>query len=255
MSYTDAISRISQIQDQIASVRSAFTPTAAQSATAGTTATTATTPATAGGTAASATVPTSFADTLSGAMGSTPTTSSLALTPGLPTTAAASGLTATGLTTPGLTTTAASGGAGLPAGASSTLTSDQQQFASRLSADTGLDPGVVSAWVLAEESGGAAGARQSAGNNDWLNIGYTGSGTFGSGDAVWSDPLSAADATAGWLKGQNTIPGYGTASSGVQGILGTAGMAPADQIAALQRSGWAASGYPQLASLYQQVAG
>jgi hypothetical protein len=245
MSYTDAISRISQIQDQIASMRSAFTPTAAQPATAGTTATAAATPATAGAVGASAPVPTSFADTLSGAMGSTPTTSSFALTPGLPTTAVASGLTPT----------AATGGAGLPAGASSTLTSDQQQFASRLSADTGLDPGVVSAWVLAEESGGAAGARQSASNNDWLNIGYTGSGTFGSGDSVWSDPVSAADATAGWLKGQNTIPGYGTASSGVQAILSTAGMAPTDQIAALQRSGWAASGYPQLASLYQQVAG
>jgi len=134
------------------------------------------------------------------------------------------------------------------------LTTGQQQFASRLATDTGLDPGVVSAWVLAEESGGAAVSRQSAGNNDWLNIGYTDSGTFGSADSIWSDPTKAADATAGWLKGQNTIPGYGTASSGIQGILSTAGQPASVQIAALQNSGWASSGYPSLPSLYQQVA-
>ena len=80
-------------------------------------------------------------------------------------------------------------------------------------------------------------------NNDWLNIGYTDSGTYGSADSVWSDPITAADATAGWLKGQNTIPGYGTASSGIQAILSTAGQPPAAQIAALQSSGWASSGY------------
>ncbi len=149
----------------------------------------------------------------------------------------------------------ATGSAPLPASAGTMLTSAQQQFASRLASDTGLDPGVVSAWVLAEESGSAAVGRQSAGNNDWLNIGYTDGGTYGSTDTVWSDPVTAADATAGWLKGQNTIPGYGTASSGIQAILSTAGQAPATQIAALQTSGWASSGYPSLPSLYQQVAG
>ena len=143
----------------------------------------------------------------------------------------------------------------LPVGASTMLTSGQQQFASRLASDTGMDPGVVSSWVLAEESGGAAVARQSAGNNDWLNIGYTGSGTYGAGGSQWSDPVAAADATAGWLKGQNTIPGYGTASTGIQSILATAGQPASAQIAALQGSGWASSGYPTLASLYQQVTG
>jgi hypothetical protein len=135
------------------------------------------------------------------------------------------------------------------------LTSAQQTFAARLAADTGLDGGVVSAWLLAEESGGAAVSRQASNNNDWLNIGYTDGGTYGSSDSIWSDPTAAADATAGWLKGQNTIPGYGTASSGVQAVLGTAGQAPATQIAALQNSGWASSGYPSLPSLYQQIAG
>jgi hypothetical protein len=135
------------------------------------------------------------------------------------------------------------------------LTSNQQQFASRLASDTGMDPGVVSAWLLAEENGSAATSRQSAGNNDWLNIGYTDSSTYGSSDAIWSNPTTAADATAGWLKGQNTIPGYGTASSGIQGILSTAGQPAATQISAIQGSGWASSGYPDLTELYQQVEG
>jgi hypothetical protein len=152
-------------------------------------------------------------------------------------------------------TTATTGTSGLPAKAGTMLTSAQQTFATRLAADTGLDSGVVSAWLLAEESGGAAVSRQSANNNDWLNIGYTDSGTYGSADNIWSDPSAAADATAGWLKGQNTIPGYGTASSGIQSVLSTAGQSPQAQISALQNSGWASSGYPSLPSLYQQVAG
>jgi hypothetical protein len=240
MSITDAVSRIGQIQDQITSLRVAFTPPAAATASpAGATGaqaagmtTALASPAAASATgAATGTTPTSFSDVLSSAMSPAPT----------------------GLTAP-TGPTAATGAAGLPTRASSLLTSDQQQFAARLAADTGLDSGVVSAWLLAEESGGAAASRQSASNNDWLNIGYTGSGTFGAADAVWSDPVSAADATAGWLRGQNTIPGYGTASSGIQAILATAGQPPAVQISALQTSGWAGSGYPDLPSLYAQVA-
>ena len=152
-------------------------------------------------------------------------------------------------------TTATAGTTGLPAKAGTMLTSGQQTFATRLAADTGLDSGVVSAWLLAEESGGAAVSRQASNNNDWLNIGYTDSGTYGSADNIWADPAAAADATAGWLKGQNTIPGYGTASSGIQSILSTAGQSPQAQISALQNSGWASSGYPSMPSLYQQVAG
>jgi hypothetical protein len=155
----------------------------------------------------------------------------------------------------GTSSTSATGSATLPSSASTMLTSDQQQFASELASKTGLDSGVVSAWLLAEESGSAAVSRQSANNNDWLNIGYTDSGTYGSADSVWSNPTTAADATAGWLQGQNTIPGYGTASSGIQAIVGTAGQSPQAQISALQNSGWASSGYPSLPSLYQQVAG
>jgi hypothetical protein len=217
MSFTDAVSRVSQIQSQIASLQTAFDPSVAAATTQGAAGTSAT---------ATGTGSTSFAAALAQAQQ----------------VGAASDV-------------ASSGGAALPAGAQTQLTSDQQQFASELATQTGLDPSVVSAWLLAEESGGAAQSRQAQNNNDWLNIGYTDSGTYGSADSVWSNPVSAADATAGWLRGQNTIPGYGTASSGIQNILSTAGQPASVQISALQNSGWASSGYPSLPSLYQQVAG
>jgi hypothetical protein len=215
MSYTDAVSRVSQIQTQIASLQTAFDPSVAAATSAGSTTGVAST-----GTDSAGTDSSSFASALAQAQDTGPAT----------------------------------GGAGLPTSAQTMLTSDQQQFASRLAAETGLDPGVVSAWLLAEESGGAAQSRQSQNNNDWLNIGYTDSATYGSSDSIWSNPATAADATAGWLKGQNTIPGYGTASSGIQAILTTAGQPASTQISALQNSGWASSGYPDLPSLYSQVA-
>jgi hypothetical protein len=150
---------------------------------------------------------------------------------------------------------APSAGATLPAAASTALTSSQQQFASTLSADTGLNPSVVTAWLLSEESGGAAQTRQAAGNNDWLNVGYTDSATFGAQDPVWSDPVTAANATAQWLQGQNSVAGYGTASAGVQGILQSVGQTPAAQVQAIQNSGWASGGYPDLMSRYEEVSG
>ena len=162
---------------------------------------------------------------------------------------------ATGLLAGVLSGTTAGSSVSLSSQAKSELTSDQQTFASRLVADTGLNPNVVSAWLLAEENGSAATTRQSQSNNDWLNIGYTDSGTVGAGDSVWSDPTSAADATAAWLKGQDSVAGYGTASSGIQAIMDTVGQSPEAQISAIRNSGWASSGYPELASLYTQVSG
>jgi hypothetical protein len=240
--YAAAVSRIDQIQSQVTGLQTAFSPSASASGGAGLTTGAAGASTAVGGAASSATI----ADSLgtgasSGSSGTFASALSGAMT-------GVAGSTALSTLSTGATTA-------LPAGASKLLTSDQQQFASRLATQTGLDPGVVSAWLLAEESGGAAQSRQTQGNNDWLNIGYTDSGTFGSSDSVWSDPTTAADATAGWLKGQDTIPGYGTASSGIQAIVGTAGRPPADQIAALQGSGWASSGYPSLTSLYSQVTG
>jgi len=139
--------------------------------------------------------------------------------------------------------------------AAAPLTAGQSAFVSRLAADTGLSAGVITAWALAEESGSAAASRQQAGNHDWLNIGYTDAGTYGAGAGVWKDPVAAADATAGWLRGGATIPGYGRASQGVQQILRAAGQSPTAQIGAIQRSGWASSGYPDLPGLYSQYGG
>ena len=219
MSISDVTARVAMINSELSNLATAFTPSANTAAS-----TTTSSPGTAGASM-------SFSSQLSSA------------------------ITGTTGTTAAAGSTAATGTGSLPANAGTMLTSSQQTFASRLAADTGLDSGVVSAWLLAEESGGAAVSRQASNNNDWLNIGYTDSGTYGSSDNIWADPSAAADATAGWLKGQNTIPGYGTASSGIQSILSTAGQAPEAQISALQNSGWASSGYPSLPSLYQQVAG
>ncbi len=247
MSLIDALDRIAAIQSEIAPLLGGTPATASSAATAST----ATTPT---ATAASTATSPSFATLLSQAQGVPSNTAALPTAATLPTAAATTTLpVATQLG-------AATGGAGIVgAGATlpgaSLLTSGQQQFGAELAAQTGLDPGVVSAWMLAEESSGAAGSRQSANNHDWLNIGYTDSGTYGAQASVWSNPVTAADATAGWLKGQDTIPGYGTAAPGVQAILSTAGQPPATQIAALQNSGWASSGYPDVPQLYQQVTG
>lgn len=227
MSIADATSRISAIQAQITAITSAFDPRAAS-------------------TAGSAAAPSTGTSTFASALATAQASAGGALTGGSAVSTAAD-LGASAALPSGAS-------AALTSGAAAQLTSAQQQFAARLAAQTGLNTGVVSAWLLAEESGSAAQSRQAANNNDWLNIGYTDSGTYGSADSVWSNPVTAADATAGWLKGQNTIPGYGTASAGIQAILATAGQDPSAQISALQSSGWASSGYPSLPSLYQSVA-
>lgn len=255
MSYTDALNRIGLIDTQLAALEGSSAAAAALG-TGGQTSSTATSTSGSGAT--------SFADALASAQAS-PTDASTA-TPAdtTPVTGAdaASDATAPLAATTAVPVTTAPAISGAPTTASpvtltpaatAQLTTGQQQFVSRLAQDTGLDPQVVSAWVLAEESGSAATARQSTSNNDWLNVGYTDSATYGADDSVWSDPITAADATAGWLEGENTISGYGTASAGVQSILGTAGAPAATQIAAIQDSGWASSGYPDLPALYAQM--
>ncbi len=214
MPYTDAVTRVAQIQAQFAALQTAFTPTASTSAT-------------------------SSASSTRGHGNLDDRREQLRQRP-------RSGRRTTGTQTTGSST--------LSAKAQSMLTTDQQQFATRLAADTGLSTQVIAAWMLAEESSGAAQSRQSANNNDWLNIGYTDSGTYGSSDSIWSNPVTAADATAGWLKGQDTIPGYGHAAAGIQAIMQTAGQSAQAQMSAIENSGWASGGYPELAQLFSQVA-
>ena len=145
------------------------------------------------------------------------------------------------------------GAVGLPAHAAGMLTPGQQQFATQLAAQTGMDPQVVASWMLAEESGGAATSREAQGNHNWLNIGWTDSGRYGTAGAVWSDPIAAANATAGWLKGQDTVAGYGRASAGVQSILTSAGQPPERRSPRSSTPGWASSGYPDLPGVYRMV--
>jgi hypothetical protein len=122
---------------------------------------------------------------------------------------------------------------------STILTSGQEKFAGRLAELTGLDPRVVSAWELAEESGGAAQAREAAGNFNWLNIGYFDSGAGKIAfDKAFGDPVSAAEQTADFLKGK-----WGGASTGIRAILDTVGKDPQQQMSAIANSGWASSHY------------
>lgn len=132
----------------------------------------------------------------------------------------------------------------------SLLNANQSAFAGELVKQTGLDPGVVAAWLLAEEPAAATSAPNGA--NNWLNIGATGSGNFGGSNSAWSNPTTAADLTASWLKG-SSIPGFGAASSGIRSILSSAGQSPSAQIHALQTSGWAGSGYTTLPAIYSTV--
>src|SRR5262249_4811639 len=94
--------------------------------------------------------------------------------------------------------------AGVPIRVSSSLlTSGQEIFAGKLAELTGLDPRVIAAWTLAEESGSAAQGRQAASNFNWLNIGYFDSGAGQIAfDKSFGDPVSAAEQTARFLKGQ-----------------------------------------------------
>ncbi|MGZ4260426.1 MAG: hypothetical protein ACXVR0_08915 [Solirubrobacteraceae bacterium] len=137
---------------------------------------------------------------------------------------------------------------------STILTSGQEKFAGRLAQLTGLDPRVISAWELAEESGGAAQAREAAGNFNWLNIGYFDSGAGKIAfDKAFGDPVTAAEQTADFLKGK-----WGGASSGIRAILNTVGRDPQEQMSAIANSGWASSHYgggANLRATYDELGG
>jgi len=109
----------------------------------------------------------------------------------------------------------------------------QAEFAANLAKDTGLSPRVVAAWVRQE--GG-----NPNGDNNWLNIGWTGSGPAQVTNAPdWQNPKTAAKATADWLRGKfGQQYGY-VASGGIQSILGSVGAGDRQQINAITNSGWA----------------
>jgi hypothetical protein len=129
---------------------------------------------------------------------------------------------------------------------SSLLTPGQAKFAGRLAELTGLDPHVVAAWELAEESGSAAQGREAASNFNWLNIGYFDSGAGKIAfDREFGDPISAAEQTAKFLKGD-----WGGASSSIRAILNSVGRSPDEQMSAIANSDWASSHYGGGANLH-----
>lgn len=136
----------------------------------------------------------------------------------------------------------------------------QAQFVSTLAAETGLNPRVIGSWAVAEQSGSAARNYEGKRYFNFLNIARTDSGDAGGAHSgVWADPVTAAKATAEWLKGQGRIAHeYGKPAGGIMAILRTAGASPNAQIAAISSSGWASSGYnggSTLRSLYGQLGG
>lgn len=121
----------------------------------------------------------------------------------------------------------------------SVLNPKQAAFTAALAKATGLNPKVIAAWTLAEESGSAASQRAAQSNNNWLNIGYYDSGAGKlAHDKLFSTPESAAAATADFLRGKR----WG-AAQGIQDILKTVGKGPAAQMAAITNSPWASSHY------------
>lgn len=133
------------------------------------------------------------------------------------------------------------------------FSAQQAAFATELQRQTGLDPAVIAGWMAAEEPPGSQSGY--GGTQDWLNVGITDSGPRGAGNPAWQDPVQAAALTASWMKGETQIPGFGYASSGIRAIVGTAGQPIDSQVAAIQGSGWASSGYPDLPQLVQQSGG
>ena len=136
------------------------------------------------------------------------------------------------------------------------ISAQQKQFLASLSSGTGLNPQVLAAWLRNEEPATATNVGgPGMGLYNFLNVGNTDSGSFGTSNPQWSNPTTAGAATAAWLKGQWNDPGFGASSAGIQSIAGAAGKSPAQQIAAIQASGWASGGETALQSLYAMETG
>lgn len=136
---------------------------------------------------------------------------------------------------------------------SAQLSENQRRFAQAYAATTGLSPALVVAQLIAEEPAGAA---WPVGHRDqnWLNIGKTDSKWYAGG---WGSltPEQAGRLSGLWAMGKYNVPGFGKAAAGIIAMTRTAGQPLDTQIAALQRSGWASSGYPDLPSIAAHVSG
>lgn len=137
------------------------------------------------------------------------------------------------------------------------LSPQQQQFVSAFSRVTGLDPNVAGAWVRNEEPLLSQNTDPTNhGRYNFLNIGITGPKNYGNTLPQWTDPTKAGEFAGQWAIGQAAVPGgFGHSSPGIQNIFKNKNATPAQQIAAIQGSGWAKGGETALPSLYQQFSG
>jgi len=138
-------------------------------------------------------------------------------------------------------------------GVTGPLTPSQKKIAKLVSKETGgvLKPRTVATQELQEMSGEHAAQRDAERNFNTLNIGYFDSGPGElTQDPTWSNPRSAAKATAEFFKGQKYGP-----SEGIKAILPQAkGKSVAEQLEIIGNSGWATSDYaPALAATSELV--
>jgi hypothetical protein len=134
------------------------------------------------------------------------------------------------------------------------LSANQVTFATTLAQQTGLNLQVVEAWMRNEQPEELTNPA-SSGLYNFLNVGVTPNGNYGTNDPAWNNPISAAKLTAAWLQGKQAVPGFGSASAGIQAIATTAGQDPSAQITAIQTSGWASGGESALRDLYSEITG
>lgn len=140
---------------------------------------------------------------------------------------------------------------------------DALQFESALAGLTGLDGGVLLAWMASENDiehaswGGDDGAAGTPEN--WLNIGINGPVYRGTtGTSMWQTPSSGAQATNEFFHG--SFSGWGTGNIDTAAILNSAGQSVQAQLNAIQNSGWISgtpgvASYPNLYSAYSLYKG
>jgi uncharacterized protein YcbK (DUF882 family) len=121
------------------------------------------------------------------------------------------------------------------------LTEGQKTFGAELAKLTGIDPQVLGAWMLQEQSSGPAESYEAANYHNWLNIqpsGVGGSESIDSHDSRFNDPKSAAALSAAFIQGDPNTPGGGASDVLAAQIQALRGLSPGEQAAGIGKSVW-----------------
>lgn len=143
-------------------------------------------------------------------------------------------------------------GGGAPPSAAYRFSANQKQFITAMAAASGLNQGVIAAWVAAENPVGAD-QTSNKGDQNWLNIGVTSANSpanYLRGARLWRDPATAGKTSADWLAGKPVVPGWRNPPASIRAIAKAGSLTPDKQLDVIKNSGWAESGYPLLASTY-----